>query len=366
VGEEAIKVAGSVLEKRPAHMNALRARALLSSGLAGDALENSLRARRGLELAEAAIRDWEDFLKLDPGNTIAWNNLAVSRGWSSRALGGLGRYDEGMERLRSTKDLEKRAGAGDSPYLAGAIAFHYGWLAALEAELGRRAEAMAVLAEHHRYAEKASARLVPDSFLRRNGVEFSARMEVLVAEGLGDHAAMRDKAAAAVERLRVFKTANRGQQRARDALLAYQLTYLGTAHYRLGNPAAAEVAFLDALKDRDVEGRLTMETQLDRADRQVWLAMSLARQGRAAEARAAVEPALALHRYLRSSGSEDVGQHEALARALYAAALADPPRAGPLLGEATRVLDGMPKEMTRRTNHKELRAWIAAGVRGRG
>ena len=56
-------------------------------------------------------------------------------------------------------------------------------------------------------------------------------------------------------------------------------------------------------------------------------------------------------------------QHESLARALYAAALANPGQAGALLAEANRVLDGMPKEMARRHNHKELRGWIAEGAR---
>jgi len=359
VGEDAIKVAGAVLEKRPAHMGALRARALLASGLAGDAIENSLRPRRALELADSAVRDWEDMLKLDPGNTIGWNNLAVSRGWRSRALLGLGRFDESLEVLRGTKDLDNRAGIGNSHYLAGGIAFHYGFLATGEAELGRRNEVAAVLADHYRYGDKMYAGLAKDSFLRAYRAEFSARVEVMVADGLGDHAAMRDKSAAAVERLRAFKPANKGQQRLRDDLLAIQLTYLAVAHYRLGDYAAAEKAVREALVEREVGSRLTMEAQTDKADRQAWLAIILARQARSAQAREAVEPALALHRYLRAGGSEDVGQHESLARTLYAAALANPSQAGTLLAEANRVLDGMPKEMTRRSNYKELRAWIA-------
>ena len=91
VGEDAIRVAGQVLEKRPGHMSALRARALIADTLA--ATEGfDLHVRKALALAEQGARDWEAILKLDPSNQIAWNNLASARlavgFWSL----GLGRY----------------------------------------------------------------------------------------------------------------------------------------------------------------------------------------------------------------------------------------------------------------------------------
>ena len=184
VGEEAIKVATSVLEKRPAHMNALRARALLSSGLAGDAIDN-LRPRKALALAEAAIGDWESLLKLDPGNTIAWGNLTVSTGTKSRALFSLGRPMESLEVLRSSKELEKRAGPANSTNLAGGISFHHGFLAAGEAGMGRRAEAAAALAEHYHYADLRYSFLDKDSFPRRLLPEWSVRFEVMAADRCG-------------------------------------------------------------------------------------------------------------------------------------------------------------------------------------
>ena len=357
VGEQAIKIAGEVLEKRPAHMNALRARALLSSGLAGDAIDN-LRPRKALVLADAAIRDWEDFLRLDPGNTIAWNNIAVSRGWKSRALLSVGRFGDSLDLLRGTKEFETRAGAGNSHYLAGGIAFHYGFLAAGEAELGRRAESAAVLAEHLRYREIQYSRLAPDSFGRTYQTEWTARFEMMVADGLGDYAAMRDKATASIERMQRFKVANAGQERPRHEILGWSHTYLAAALYNLKDYPGAEKAIREALRIGELEARLTLEAQLDRAEQQALLAMILARQDKAAQAREVVAPALAQQRYLYSAGSEDVIQHEQLARTLYAAALASPSQAGALLAEATRVLDAAPKEMARRKAHQQLRAWI--------
>jgi tetratricopeptide (TPR) repeat protein len=365
VGEEAIKVAAAILEKRPAHMNALRARALLSSGLASDAIDN-LRPRKALELADAAIQDWEDFLKLDPGNTIAWNNITVSRGWKSRALLNVGRVGEALELLRGTKEFEKRAGPGNSHYLAGGIAFHNGFLAAGEAELGRRAESAAAMADHHRYAELRNARMAPDSFGRIYWSEWTPRFEMMVADGLGDYAAMRDKATASIERMQRFKVANPSQERPRNEILGWSYTFLATALYNLKDYPGAEKAIREALRIGKLEARLTLEAQLDKADREALLTMILARQDRAAQAREVVEPTLAQLRYLYSAGSEDVTQHELLARTLYAAALASPAQAAALLREATRILDATPKEMAGRKPQQQLRSWIAEEVRKRG
>jgi hypothetical protein len=48
-----------------------------------------------------------------------------------------------------------------------------------------------------------------------------------------------------------------------------------------------------------------------------------------------------------------------LVRALQAAAAASPAQAPTLLAEANRVLDGYPKEMSRRRSFQKLRASIA-------
>ena len=358
VGEDAIKVTGSILEKRPAHMLALRSRALLASGLSADAMDN-LRPRKGLALADSAIRDWEDLLKLDPGNTIAWGNLTVSRGWKSRSLLQLGRASEGLAVLRGTKELDKRAGPGNSQYLASGISFHSGWLAAGEAEIGNRQAADAALADHYHFAEIRYAQLAKDSFLRAFWHEWGARFESMVADAYGDYAAMRGKASASIDRLRAMKIANEGQERLRSDHLGAAYQHLAAALYNLKDYAAAEKAAREALAVRKALPRLTLEAQLGIAEHQALLAMILARQGRLAEARGVVEPALALHRYLRTSGSEDVIQHEQLARTLYAAALASPSQAGTLLAEATRSLDTIPADGARRSSVRQLRGWIA-------
>jgi tetratricopeptide (TPR) repeat protein len=365
VGEDGIKVSSAVLEKRPAHMPALRARALLQSALAGDAL-TGLRIRKALAFADAAMRDWEGLLKLDPGNTIAWGNLGVSQGEKSRALYSLGRITEGIEVLRSTKALAARAGPANLQYLAGTTSFHEGWIAAGEAELGHREASKEAFAEHLRFGQIYYERLAKDAFPRVYWPEWGARFETMIAESYGDFAGMRDKAMASVQRMDGYKTAHAGQERLRNEVLAWAHSYAASANYQLHEYGAAEREIREAMKARERMPKRTLADEMDTAETRALLAMILARENRLADARAAVEPALALHRKLRAAGSDDVFQHEQLARTLYAAALAMPPQAPGLLGEAARILDGLPVEIQHRPTTSRLRAWINEEAKKRG
>jgi hypothetical protein len=99
-------VAGRVLEKRPGHMSALRARALIAETLATtEGID--LHTRKALALAEQGARDWEAILKLDPSNQIAWNNLVNARlgaGFCSLSLGNL---REAQEQWHAALDVER-------------------------------------------------------------------------------------------------------------------------------------------------------------------------------------------------------------------------------------------------------------------
>ena len=96
-------------------MLALRARGLLMGNL-GDLLAAELRFPASLPLYAAAARDYESFLKVDPGNTIAWNNLAanlMSLGLITEAAGrlqeaGCIRYRRGHIEVLGRQELEAR------------------------------------------------------------------------------------------------------------------------------------------------------------------------------------------------------------------------------------------------------------------
>ncbi|TMH19804.1 MAG: hypothetical protein E6H64_11860, partial [Betaproteobacteria bacterium] len=163
VGEDAARVAGQVLEKRPGNMMALRARGLISDSLAG-AEGFDLHLRKALALAEQGARDWGAIVKLDPSNQIAWNNLAAARQGTAFWSWGLGLIRESQEQWRAglaiEPDVRPSAMIG---YTLGTTA---GYRAMLEADLGNRQAAEAALADNRRLIEIAVRDLPRDSFGR--------------------------------------------------------------------------------------------------------------------------------------------------------------------------------------------------------
>ena len=356
-GEEALVVASRVVDKSPAHMGAMRSRALIASGLARSYLFD-LRPKRAMPLAQSAIDDGERLVKADPSNTIAWNNLFVSRAWRAFSLRSLGRTDDGVAVLKASPDIQKRAPA--SQYVFGNVAVHLGRAATWEADLGRRAEARATLAESRRYSEKSLSLLAKDAFQRFLVPAIYPRLEAMLAEAEDNAAGMRDGARKSIAMLDALKTANELEAHQREAAYADAYSLLGTALSYLKDYPSADKAIRESLRNRALLPTLSRQNELDRASDQTLLAMILAREGKLAEARATNEPALAFHRSLLARGSEDVDQHLALATALYAAALAAPPQAPGLLPEAKRILDAMPPEEARRKSVTRVRGWIAA------
>src|SRR6185436_11745039 len=95
IGEEAAKVASRVLERRPGHMPALRAHALLVGSLGG--IEgDALRYKHAIALAREGEADWLAYTRLDPGNAIAWNNLTSTRAGIAVTLEQAGRIEESL------------------------------------------------------------------------------------------------------------------------------------------------------------------------------------------------------------------------------------------------------------------------------
>jgi tetratricopeptide (TPR) repeat protein len=355
-GQEAVEVASRVLEKRPGHMPALRSRALATNFLARIEVF-ALRPGKALALTERSIRDWENLLALDPGNTIAWNNLGSSLGWKAWALNALGRPSQAVAVTRASLEFERRGGSAS--IVSNIVSFHAGWRAVWESELGNRAAAEVALEERRRYLERFLAPLTKDAFPRLVQPELTARFEAAMHFAAGEAGATRDVARASIGRHQQIKAANEGQSRAINEGLAIAHEQLTAALYLLRDYPAAEAAAREAIRYRELLKGRTRWDELDRASAQANLAMVLARRERLAQAREAVEPALALHRKLHAAGSEDLNQHLEFARALYAAALATPLQAPSLLQEGARILDAFPPEAARRKSVALVRNWIA-------
>jgi hypothetical protein len=359
IGEEAIGIASRVLEKSPAHMGAMRSRALLSSGLS-QIYYYDLRPRRAVAQTRVTARDWEVLIRNDPGNSIAWNNLFVTQLVQASALRGMGDTEGGIAVLKASLDLEKRAPA--AVRVIGNSGFHTALRALWEADLGRGAEARATLALSNAKLEQWMAQSGRATFQGREAVASAPFYTAVILWADGDFARARDEARKAVSQLQAVATSGEGQLRIRNGDLADANGILAEALLALKDLAPAESAAREAVRIRLEGTRRARRNKQELAQDQTLLAIILAREGKLAEARAVNEPALAFHRELLQRGSEDVNQHLVLASSLYAAALASPSQAPGLLPEAKRILDGLPQQAQKTKTVSRVRDWIVTAM----
>jgi tetratricopeptide (TPR) repeat protein len=361
--EEGIKVATAVLERRPGHMGALRSRALLNAGMANfDTRE--LRPRAALVEGESAARDWEALLKVDPDNAIAWSNLAASMGYQIFALWAMGRTHESFERANA---LVRRMPSDDAHrYIAASsLAFGSGFGAVWAAEVGDMPLSAQWLERHRRYAETTYERAPKGGFYRRYFPEQTARFEISIDEAKSDYAAMRQHSQASIERLKQIPTTTEGQRRTLLPLTALAHGNLASSCIYLRDYAAAEVAAREALRIQLALPIQNMDDEQAVAFYQMLLGIALAREGRLPEARATLEPALAMHRKLMARGTDDLTEHLSWATTLYASALANPAQASAQLAEAQHIIAAFPPDMMQRHGVKVVRDWIAAEAKAK-
>ena len=115
-GKDGLAVAAQVLEKRPGHMQALRAQTLFGGPLA-NIYRGEMRLAEALAMSESAARGWKEFVRLDPGNTIAWGNLLVEYRIRNEILQAMGRPADAAAVLRSAMEVDRQA----PPSLPGAV-----------------------------------------------------------------------------------------------------------------------------------------------------------------------------------------------------------------------------------------------------
>jgi hypothetical protein len=356
VSEEGVAVAGRILDKRPAHMGALRARGLIRGDMADIGVEN-MQLRKGLVAGDDAVRDWEAFVKLDSGNVIAWNNLAASQMRNANLLYGLGRLDEARDRMLAANSVERRAKM--SSFLALNLSFPAAQRTALEADRGNVAEAEAAFADFHRLVGivAAASSMGPTEQAILRGYETGFKVTLPVAAG--DYVTARKMLQASMPGAGVVAPAEGTWKFYWDVGLAIRYRALADANYNLQDYAEAERAVRQAIAYQTRLPEQTLERKRDAAQNQVLLALILTRLDRRPEAQQAVAPALKLHRELQARNGDDLALRIELARTLYAAALAGNVKETALLAEAAAQIDGLPSSLRNLKSARLIRGDIA-------
>jgi tetratricopeptide (TPR) repeat protein len=373
VGEDAARVAGQVMERRPGQMSALRARALIVDNLATTEAFD-LHQRRALALSEQGARDWEAILKLDPTNQIAWNNLASARITSGFLSWAQGQIRGAQDQWRGALAVERNV--KEAAFISGALALAAGYLTMLEADLGNRQAAEAALRDNRRLIEVAVRNLPADSFGRAYVPEFIGWYGYpttgigyggyALPFAAGDYEGVRSLARASARRIEQVKTANPERELDKNRMLEVAYRTAAEASYRLKDYAAADADIRRALDIGKAVPQRMLPEERDAKSEMMLAAMIAARLERYAEAQQIIEPVLKFHRALYArKDNEDLFQHAELAQALYVSALAAPGQKTAQLTEAATILDGLPPMMRRQISIALWRDRIAEEQKAR-
>jgi hypothetical protein len=179
----------------------------------------------------------------------------------------------------------------------------------------------------------------------------------------GDFAGASHLAAQAIQQTRNAKLVGAAQEYFRPSILYWYSDLDGPTEYQLGRFALAESAERGALK----WGKLTLSgsisDQRQMAKDSTWLAMSLARQGKLAEATRVIEPIVKFDEQLLTRDHGDVWVPYELAGALYAQSLAQPAQRKRLLSRSAAMLRKLPPRLQSLRDVRWLRGRVGQSLR---
>jgi tetratricopeptide (TPR) repeat protein len=185
--------------------------------------------------------------------------------------------------------------------------------------------------------------------------EFGASSEARVMQIAGRHAEARARAQQALDRLHE----GRGKLPPPPQLEQALLEVVQDASYAMGDYAAAEAAARQRMAIHKQGMTASNVSQTSYFNSVVNVAKAAARQGRQAEAREMLKPALEFYRQKGIAKSEDLMVQAWKTDALLAAALADPVLRKAYLTEAAGLFDKMPPEARRWRSYAVIREEIA-------
>ena len=359
--EESLAIANRVLDAMPGHATAIHTKGLVLGALS-DLEVFDLRIAKAMVLLRENEALYEGMVKVASTNTASLNNLGVARQRTAGALMESGRLAEARDKFRSAAQVREQMPKIGSFQARNAMIW-LGIAAELDAELGNHAAAKATVAEGRRlwetYIKPTSAPMIV-GFSRLWLEAYEAYLPYLE----GDPRKALQQARTALGGLGDIKPESQADVEwfGRFRIRANQI--IGLASLELGDFAAAEaaarimVAEHAKLPRRDLFG-----TEREGAVFQAYLAEAVARQGRLAEARGILQPALAFHRKQLARRHDSHLQHFEYAHAVYVSALAEPERRGAQLAEATAVLDSIAPALSKWKTGANLRADIARARR---
>jgi tetratricopeptide (TPR) repeat protein len=343
MAQDAGVIADKILELRPGHRIALHALEIMQSGLAELSM-SELRPTEALAIGRRGEATAQALVTLDPGNTVSFNNLASVRMDLGEASWAAGEPRESLEYYqKAVADMRHASNAGAEFELN--QLYPLSTIANRQADLGDMVAAETAVNSAAKFVATLHSSEPQGSVVPLFG-ECSMRLgQQAGALWRGDAAAARRIGADIIGLVQGIQPNGGFQTFYRYLCVFYPDRLKGEAEYLLGDYPAAENSLREALEARTHWPMETDDLRREQAEVSTVLALTLAVQGRSAEAQQVIDPVLKFQRELAARNHGDQQQHVELARALYAKALIDPSHRTALLQEAAGLLDSVPPQM---------------------
>jgi hypothetical protein len=345
--QEAVFVSSQVLEKRPGHMQALRAQALATSPLSNYLLDD-MNAAEALKAADGTMQAWRELLRLDPSNVVSRNNLGVAymiRNFSQQEMG---RPADAAATLRASLDVGRLGPA--SLMTSDQATFLAGQLAVLEANRGNLTGMEEALAINARTAKWVAEHAPAGSFLLESRALQPEIWRLYTLPTRGEYQQALERAAVLLPRLEALKPQDVQQREGHNNTLRSVHERIAFSAYALKDYATAERAMRKVL---ELRAKVPTERTSDRRDleeQRIFMALVLTRLGRTEEAQKLAAAALKFERELVARNRDSAYQRFELAQALYVAAIAGLGDANVQLAEADAIIKKLPAEMQKLRN----------------
>lgn len=275
---------------------------------------------------------------------INQNNLASVQFSTAGAYWSMGQVDDALNMLDSVMVTGRISGASGTALRLGQM-FTLAVSTYFFIDAGQLAKARAIADELGSYAASLQKSEPAGSLAGPYGALLKRVADARIAAARGDDRAARDICADINTRLGTIHATS-----GRDQFIVSGFGFQGNeqkarSELALKEYGAAEQSARAALAAKE---KFTFDPRSDertKAQLSTILALSLVGQGKPGEAREVIEPVVKLHRDLARRNQSDETQKVEMAAALYAEALADPPRRSALLRESRALLDSVPAQI---------------------
>jgi hypothetical protein len=355
-GRDALAVANGVLQQRPGYRLDLHAKQIIESLLSLVAT-NQLDPQDALRYALQSQQTAEVMLQLDPNNVGILNNLSVSLGAVASAIWARGRLDEANGwNLQALQPLAKAVHGGNF-FIANYAGF-VSQAGGSQAQAGDLTGALQTATSGQAFLDRSRVSLAQTNEVMHLVDLWPQYVQADVRYERGDFAGASHLAAQAIQEARNAKLVGAAQEYFRPSILYWYSDLDGPAEYQLGHFALAESADREALKWAKLTLSGSIADQRQMAKDSTWLAMSLARQGKLAEAAQVIDPIVKFDEQLLARNHGDVWVPYELAGALYAQSLAEPAQRTRLLSRSAALLHGLPPTLQKLRDVRWLREWV--------